>query len=96
MWGPSGKELYYVARGDTMVAVGVGGTTDFQMTGRQALFGTAPFAFTPWHQGFGVRPDGRSFIMLRRTAESAGPDARRLVVVLNWFTDVQARLAKAE
>jgi eukaryotic-like serine/threonine-protein kinase len=96
VWAPSGKELFYVARGDSMIAVGVGGTTDFQMTGRQALFSTAPFAFTAWHQSFGLRPDGQSFIMLKRTAESAGPEARRLVVVFNWLTDVQARLAKGE
>src|SRR6478672_2184749 len=96
VWGASSRELYYVARGDTMVAVTVGGTTEFQVTGRQALFGTAPFTFTPWHRGFGVRPDGRSFVMLRRTDQSAGPEARRLAVVLNWFTEVRARLAKSE
>ena len=59
-----------------MVAVKVGGTTEFQVAGRQALFGTAPFVFMPWHQGFGVRPGGRSFIMLRRTDQSAGPEAQ--------------------
>jgi Periplasmic component of the Tol biopolymer transport system len=96
VWGSSSRELYYVARGDTMVAVTVGGTTEFQVTGREALFGTAPFTFTPWHQGFGVRPGGRSFVMLRRTDQSAGPEARRLAVVLNWFTEVRARLAKSE
>ena len=74
----------------------MGGTTEFQVTARAPLFGTASFTFTPWHQGFGVRPGGRSFVMLRRTDESAGPEARRLAVVLNWFTDVRARLAKSE
>ena len=96
LWGPTGRELFYVARGDTMTVAEVGGTTEFQVTGRQALFGTEPFLFTPWHQGFGVRPDGRSFIMLRRTDESAGPEARRLAVVLNWVTEVRARLTGAE
>jgi serine/threonine-protein kinase len=96
VWGPTGRELFYVARGDTMMVAEVGGTSEFQVTGRQALFGTEPFVFTPWHQGFGVRPDGRSFIMLRRTDESAGPEARRLAVVLNWVTEVRARLTGAE
>jgi eukaryotic-like serine/threonine-protein kinase len=96
VWGSSSRELYYVTRGDTMVAATVGGTTEFQITAREPLFGTASFTFTPWHQGFGVRPGGRSFVMLRRTDESAGPEARRLAVVLNWFTDVRARLAKSE
>jgi eukaryotic-like serine/threonine-protein kinase len=96
VWGSSSRELYYVARGDTLVAATVGGTSEFQVTRREPLFGTASFTFTPWHQGFGVRPGGRSFVMLRRTDESAGPEARRLAVVLNWFTDVRARLAKSE
>jgi tRNA A-37 threonylcarbamoyl transferase component Bud32 len=96
VWGSSSRELYYVALGDTMVVATVGGTTEFQVTAREPLFGTASFTFTPWHQGFGVRAGGRSFVMLRRTDESAGPEARRLAVVLNWFTDVRARLAKSE
>jgi eukaryotic-like serine/threonine-protein kinase len=96
VWGSSGRELYYVARGDTLVQVTVGGTTDFQVTRREPLFDTESFNFTPWHQGFGVRPDGRSFVMLRRTDESVGPEARRLAVVLNWFTDVRARLARSQ
>ena len=96
VWGSTSRELYYIARGDTLVAATVGGTTELQVTRREPLFGTAAFTFTPWHQGFGVRPDGQSFVMLRRTDESAGPEARRLAVVLNWFTDVRARLARTE
>jgi hypothetical protein len=96
VWANSGKELFYIAQGDTMVAASVQETPDFHVTGRLALFGTAPYVFPPWHQAFGVRPDDRTFIMPQRTAEAAGPEARRLVVVLNWFTDVQARLARKE
>ena len=79
-----------------MVAASVRGAEDFQVTGRETLFSTQPFAFTPWHQAFGVGPDDRSFIMLQRIAEAGSGEARRLVVVLNWLTEVRARLAKAE
>jgi eukaryotic-like serine/threonine-protein kinase len=96
VWAHSGSELFYLAQGDTLVAASVRTRPDFQVTGRRALFGTASYVFTPWHQAFGVRPDDRTFVMPQRTAESAGPEARRLVVVLNWFTDVQARLARKE
>jgi serine/threonine-protein kinase len=96
VWANSGRELFYVAPGDTMVAASVRGEEDFQVTGREMLFSTQPFAFTPWHQAFGVAPDDRSFIMLQRVAEAGSGEARRLVVVLNWLTDVRARLAKAE
>jgi serine/threonine-protein kinase len=96
VWAASGRELLYVARGDTVMAAAVGGTTDLEITGRQALFGTEAFTFSPWHQGFGVRPDGRSFVMLRRTDQSAGPEARRLAVVLNWLTEVRSRLGRKD
>jgi hypothetical protein len=96
VWAHSGRELFYVAQGDTMVAARVQGAADFQVTAREMLFSVRPFAFTPWHQAFGVGPDDQSFIMLQRTAEPGSGDARRLVVVLNWLTDVRARLAKAE
>jgi hypothetical protein len=96
VWAHSGRELFYVALGDTMVAASVRGAEDFQVTGREMLFSTQPFAFTPWHQAFGVEPADRSFIMLQRMAEAGIGEAQRLVVVLNWLTEVRARLAKAE
>jgi Tol biopolymer transport system component len=96
VWAQSGKELFYVARSDSLIAASVQGTPDFQVTGQHALFDTRRYAFTPWHQGFGVRPGDRSFVMLQQTAEAAGQEAKRLVVVLNWFTDVRAALAKPE
>jgi len=34
--------------------------------------------------------------MLRRTDESARPEAPRLGVMLNWFTDARARLTRSE
>jgi hypothetical protein len=96
VWAQSGKELFYVSKGDSMVAAGVRSVPEFQVTGQHTLFGTKPFAFLPWHQSFSLRPGDRSFVMLLRSPESSGPEAKRLVVVLNWITDVQARLAKKE
>ena len=96
VWAHSGNELFYVAEGDTMVAASVVGTPDFRVTRLQPLFSTRSFAFTPWHQAFGVRPDDRSFIMLQPITGGDAAAGRRLVVVLNWLTDVQARLAVKE
>jgi serine/threonine-protein kinase len=91
VWAHSSRELFYLAPGDSLVAASVAGTTDFQVTGRRALFSTRPFVYQPWHQAFGVRPGDRTFIMLQRTSE-AGPDTRRLTVVLNWFTEIEAKM----
>ncbi len=94
VWAHSGRELFYLAPGDTLISAAITGTPAFMVTGHQSLFSTLPFVFQPWHQSFGVRPGDRSFLLLQRTS-SAGPETRRLTVVLNWFSDVEARLTQA-
>ena len=89
VWAHSSRELFFLAPGDTLMAAAVTGTPDFRVLGYQALFSTRPFVFQPWHQAFGVRPGDRTFVMLRRSTD-LGPDARRLTVVLNWFSELTA------
>ncbi|MEO6057090.1 MAG: hypothetical protein ABIQ49_09655, partial [Gemmatimonadales bacterium] len=91
VWAHSGRELFYLVPGDTLVSASVTGDADFQVTGRQALFSTRPFVFQPWHQAFGVRPGDRTFVMLQRNS-SSGPETRRLTVVLNWFTELATKV----
>ncbi len=91
VWAHSSRELFYLVPGDGLMAATVSGSPDFTVTGHQLLFPTSRFAFQPWHQGFGVRPGDRSFVMLQRTT-NAGPETRRLTVVLNWFTEVGTKL----
>jgi len=94
VWAHSGRELFYLVPGDSLVSAGVSGAPDFRVTEQHALFGTLPFVFQPWHQAFGVRPGDQSFVMLQRTS-SQGSEARRLTVVLNWFTEVAAKIGTA-
>ncbi|HWA56675.1 MAG TPA: protein kinase [Gemmatimonadales bacterium] len=94
VWAHSGRELFYLAN-DSMMAASVAAPRDFEVVSHQALFGTRPFVFQPWHQAFGVRPGDRSFIMLQRPAES-GAGSRRLTAVLNWFGEVKARLSAGQ
>ena len=95
VWAHSGHELFYISPSDTLVSAAIRDTPDFQVTGRQSLFSTEPFVFQPWHQSFGVRPGDRTFMMLQRTT-SFGPETRRLTAVLNWFTEVDAKLKQAK
>ncbi len=94
VWAHSGRELFYIAPGDTLVAASLVTSPDLRVTGHQSLFSTDPFVFQPWHQSFGVRPGDRTFVMLQRTT-SAGPETRRLTVVLNWFTELDAKMKQA-
>jgi eukaryotic-like serine/threonine-protein kinase len=91
-WSHSGRELFYVNRADSLIAVEVSGTPDFRTgTGRQ-LFSTAPFVILPFHRSYDVSPDDRSLVMIQRSGGS-GAEANRLTVVLNWFTEAKARMA---
>jgi hypothetical protein len=95
VWAHSSRELFYIAPGDSMVAATVGGASDFEVTGRRALFSTQPFVFQPWHGAFGIRPGDQQFILLQRTT-SVDPRDRRLNVVLNWFTEVEEKVAQVK
>jgi Tol biopolymer transport system component len=74
VWSHSGRELFYVDRADSLIAVSVTGTTDFQIGPRRALFSTRPFLLLPLHRTFDVFPDDQSFLMLKRPfVGSTGP-----------------------
>jgi Tol biopolymer transport system component len=90
-WSHSGRELFYVDRADSLVAVSVTGTTEFQTGPRRALFNTRPFLLLPFHRVFDVFPDDQSFLMLKRPNTSSS-EANRLTVVLNWFSEVEAKV----
>jgi hypothetical protein len=90
-WSHSGRELFYVDRADSMITVTVTGTTDFQIGPRRALFSTRPFLLLPLHRTYDVFPDDQSFLMLKRPF-TATTVANRLTVVLNWFSEVRAKV----
>jgi serine/threonine-protein kinase len=90
-WAHSGRELFYVTRTDTLVAVEVSGTPDFRTGSARGLFSTAPYVILPFHRSYDVAPDDRSFIMLQRSGAS-GAEANRLTVVLNWFGEAERRM----
>jgi hypothetical protein len=91
VWSHSGRELFYVTRTDSPVALAVSGTPDFRAGPAKVLFPSAPYVILPFHRSFDVAPDDRSFVMLQRSGAS-GAEANRLVVVLNWLTEAGAKL----
>jgi len=90
-WSHSGRELFYVSRSDSLVAVAASGTQDFRSGPARALFSTVPFVLLPFHRSYEVSPGDRAFIMLERTGVS-GAEGNRLTVVLNWFGELGARI----
>jgi Tol biopolymer transport system component/tRNA A-37 threonylcarbamoyl transferase component Bud32 len=92
VWARNGLELFYTENtADSLVAAKVELSPTFRVIGRTALFDRSSYGrslFTgPMYD---VTPDGQRFIMSRKRGESS----ERLVLVLNWFTELAAGRGK--
>ena len=86
IWSPDGDRLFYRLDRKLMVATVTRGAT-LTVTKREVAFEGDFIASTP-HANYDVGPGGREFVMIASVSGGS-----RLVMVLNWFTDVRARLA---
>ncbi|HXI19589.1 MAG TPA: hypothetical protein VNH46_00805, partial [Gemmatimonadales bacterium] len=82
LWSPDGRQLYYMSRDDSLIAVETSGTPEFHTGARRTLFSTRGFAVQPFHQSYAVTPDGRGFIMFQPVLPAGGAN-HDLIVVLN-------------
>ena len=87
VWGPDGRELFYLSRGGTaMMVVRVEPEPVFTAGIPEVLF-TGNFAFGPGRL-YDITPGGQHFVLLKR--EDPGEEAdtpTELVVVLNWIEE---------
>lgn len=87
VWARDGRELFY-RNGDQMMAVSVERGADF-VAGQPSLVFEGDYeAGVGFWANYNVSPDGKSFVMIKRTTEPP----REINVVLNWFEELK-RLA---
>jgi serine/threonine protein kinase len=88
LWGRNGRELFYTSgTGDSLIAAKVELSPTFRVIERTALFDRSQYSrSTTAGPMYDVAPDGQRFIMTRKRGESS----ERLVLVLNWFTELAA------
>ena len=80
VWSPDGRELYYreTRQGDPyLVAAGIRTSPTLGVTGRKRLFPVGDIVGTNPHANYDVSPDGKTFVMVRRSP------AARIVVLQN-------------
>ncbi len=83
-WAPDGRRLFY-RNGRQLLAARVTTVPAFSVTGREVLF-EGSYSTSSSHQNYDVTPDGQGFLMLQPAAEA------EVVVVLNWLTELRARM----
>ncbi|HET9603818.1 MAG TPA: hypothetical protein VFO96_05970, partial [Gemmatimonadales bacterium] len=89
VWSHSGQELFYISSADSMMAVTIPKNSgpEFTPGPAHALFSTRSMQVDPYHPGYAVTPDDRSFIMLSRDSSAATPG--HLTIVLNWLSEAR-------
>jgi WD40-like Beta Propeller Repeat len=82
LWRGDGKELFYVAADDRLVAVPIRGTDTFETGVSQPLFATRiPAVLAPYRTNYAVSPDGQRFLVNSVTPEAT---SSAITIAVNW------------
>jgi eukaryotic-like serine/threonine-protein kinase len=88
VWAHSNHELFYKTADDNVAVATLAPGPGFLVRERKSLFSAADYDNDPEHARFNVSPDDQRFLMSRKFT-SAESD---LVLVLNWFSELKARV----
>ncbi len=91
LWGPEGRELFYLTPEAAMVVPVDTGDT-FQRGSPQRLFSMDPY-YDGLNLSWDISPDRQQFLMVRRGEATDGDSASGdLIVVLNWHQELLERV----
>jgi Tol biopolymer transport system component len=90
VWAHSGRELFYRNAAGDLVAAQIASDRSFRVVSEHSLFSARGFLTYGLHQGYVVSPDDRSFLFVRSPSGAVS----QLVVVLNWFEELKAKVGE--
>ena len=90
MWGPDGRELFYIAPDGSLMNVATQQSASFTFGNATRLFDTNPYLqSTAIGRSFDISPDGKRFLFIK-TSEQPGDS--QVNVVLNWFSELKQKV----
>jgi hypothetical protein len=94
-WSPNGRTLYY-REGTALVAADLGPGPGIQVRGRTTLFQGTNHRLYPLFAQYDVHRDGNHFLVVRRRGASGEEEVQdEMVVVVNWFRELEERMRSA-
>jgi serine/threonine-protein kinase len=90
LWGPEGRELFYLASGRRLTVVPVQTNPSFTAGSAEILF-EDPYWAAGAGRPYDISPDGRRFLMVKESEDDTSA-LRSVTVVLNWFEELKARV----
>jgi hypothetical protein len=97
VWAPDGRELFFLAndkRTLMTVEVGTGAAFTASRPRRILEFERMSQVAPPIYSMYGVSPNGQRFLYVQHSAPPREPIP--LVVVLNWFEELKAKMREAQ
>ena len=94
-WSRDGRELFYLDKANTLMAVSVQTTGSTFSAGTPRRVFDTPYAAPAYSRTYDVSPAGRRFLMIKESAGAGQPSATTpatMVVVLNWFEELKVRV----
>jgi Tol biopolymer transport system component/tRNA A-37 threonylcarbamoyl transferase component Bud32 len=93
VWARNGRELFYLDPSDRLTAVPVqASATKFTWGNPARVLDTAYASSGSVWRSYDVSPDGQRFLMIKENV-AGEPTRAVIVVVLNWFEELKAKLA---
>ena len=91
-WERSGRELFYLDKSNTLIAVPVRTSGPNFVAGNPTTVFDTKYVEPNPARHYDVSPDGRRFLMLKDSAGNPNETPASMVVVLNWFDELQRRV----
>jgi serine/threonine-protein kinase len=92
LWARSGRELFYISSDGYLMTVPVQATTTFTFGNPVKVLNTR-YLYGPALRTYDVTPDGKRFLMIKEPqGVGTGGPAPNMVVVVNWFQELKARI----
>ena len=88
LWAPDGRELFYLAPGPRLMAVGIQTEPSFAPGNAEVVFEGRYFGGL-FGRSYDISRNGERFLMIK---ESAGVDSTEFITVINWFEELKARV----
>jgi Tol biopolymer transport system component len=88
MWAHSGREIFYKSVDDMVMVATVAAGSSLEVRDRKALFSAVDYDNDIEHARYNVSLDDQRLLMSRKTTSSETD----LVLVLNWFAELKARM----
>jgi len=89
IWGPDGRELFYLSRGGQLTAVPIQAGSSFTFGNPEVVFEGPYLASGLFRQTYDISPDGKRFLMIKEGSPDAEAGPTQVIVVQNWLEELK-------